>query len=274
MKNYICETCGVQYECSIEAPQKCTICNEERQYVNPSGQTWTTLDEMLKDGTFQNTIKHEEEGLYSINTSPEFGIGQTAYFVQAKGFNLMWDCITYLDQVTIEEVKQLGGIHAIALSHPHYYSTQVEWSEAFDVPIYIHEDDREWVTRQSDNIIFWSGESLEQHEDIVLKRLGGHFKGATVLDWKTGSDQRGVLLTGDIVRVVADRKWVSFMYSYPNFIPLPATTVQNIAELLNGLKYNRIYDAFNRIIIEEADTRVQESAKRYIDALNGELFST
>ena len=95
-----------------------------------------------------------------------------------------------------------------------------------------------------------------------------------MLEWRSGNNGKGALLSGDIVRVVADREWVSFMYSYPNFIPLPASTVENIAVKLEGLKFNRLYDAFHRVIEENANIRVQASVKRYIDALNGVLFST
>ena len=274
MNNYICETCGVQCESTIEEPGKCKICEEERQYISSNGQTWTTLKTMIKGGAYKNTINFEEEGLYSINTSPNFGIGQTAYYIQDTNFNLLWDCISYIDQTTIRQIENLGGIDAIALSHPHYYSSQVEWAEAFNAPIYIHEDDKEWVTRPSERIVFWSGESLELEEGIIIHRVGGHYKGATILEWKNGSNQNGILLTGDIIRIVADRQWVSFMYSYANFIPLPSVTVERIASRVKELKFERLYDAFHRVIKEEAEQRVQKSATRYVEALNGTLFST
>lgn len=274
MKNFICTTCGVQAASSAAAPENCSICNEERQYVSVKGQTWTTLEEMIQSNTYTNTISQDEEGLFSIATSPSFGIGQTAYVVQGTNFNLLWDCITYIDAETINDITKLGGIDAIALSHPHYYSTQVEWAEAFDASIYIHEDDHEWVTRPSEKIIFWSGDSLELAAGLFLHRIGGHFKGATVLEWKEGHAQKGVVLAGDIVRVVADRQWVSFMYSYPNFIPLPASTVQGMATQLNEITYHRLYDAFHRVIGEDAGETVQKSANRYVDALNRSLFST
>ncbi|MEI2472083.1 MBL fold metallo-hydrolase [Peribacillus frigoritolerans] len=274
MVNYICETCGVQYEGSKEVPNQCLICGEERQYISPKGQTWTTLELMIKDGIFKNSFNLDEEGLYSINTSPNFGIGQTAYLIQDKNFNLLWDCITYIDQDTITQIEDLGGIDAIALSHPHYFSSQVEWAEAFDTPIYIHEDERDWVTRQSEKIIFWSGESLELQEGVILQRIGGHFKGGTVLEWKNGNSQNGILLTGDIIRIVADRQWVSFMYSYPNFIPMPSVTVERIANRVNEFNFGRLYDAFHRVIKEDAHNQVQKSAARYVKALNGTLFTT
>ncbi|MEN2769045.1 MBL fold metallo-hydrolase [Ornithinibacillus xuwenensis] len=274
MKHYICKTCGIQYNGSPKEPEKCVICTEERQYVHPSGQSWITLEEMVQNHNYQNEIIMDEKGLYSIHTRPSFGIGQTAYLVQNGGFNILWDCLTYLDEETIQAIEELGGIDAIALSHPHYYTTQVEWAEAFNALIYIHEDDQEWVTRPSDRIVFWSGETLELDKGIILHRLGGHYKGGAVLEWKEGNDEKGILLSGDIIQVVQDQDWVSFMYSYPNLIPLPAAKVADISTRVKQMKIDRIYNAFYRVVKEDGIAAVERSATRYIQALNGELFET
>ncbi|PEQ51331.1 MBL fold metallo-hydrolase [Bacillus thuringiensis] len=273
MNNYICTTCGVQYLENEEAPSRCKICNEERQYVNPIGQSWTTLETMQNSNLYKNEIKKEESGLYSITTKPKFAIGQTAFLIQSKTLNVMWDCISYLDDKTIQRIYDLGGIQAIALSHPHYYSTQVKWAETFNVPIYIHEDDKEWVVRPSKQIKFWSGEHLILSEELILHRLGGHFKGGTVIHWKDGNEGKGILLSGDIIQVVSDRKWVSFMYSYPNLIPLPANKVRDMAEKVKDIQFSRLYNAFHGVV-EDANKAVQRSADRYIKALQGELFHT
>lgn len=268
MSYWICTTCGVQTDEEAVQPTTCRICSDERQYVNPDGQSWTTREAMVASKNYRTTVTPEQPGLMSLVTSPQFGIGQTTYLVTGSK-RLLWDCITYLDQTVIDEINQQGGLDAIALSHPHYYATQVDWAEAFDVPIYIHEADEQWVTRPSDRIIFWSGDRLELADDLVLHRIGGHFDGATVLEWTQGDAGRGVLLTGDIVRVVADRAWVSFMYSYPNLIPLPATTVAQMARQLSPLSFNQLYDAFHRIVETDAAGAVARSAARYIDALGG-----
>jgi len=272
MAHYICATCGAQYFLSNGYPENCKICDDQRQYVPASGQKWTTLEEMQQCQKFTNEIEYKEEGVYGITTKPKFAIGQTAYLIQSKGFNILWDCITYLDDITIENIKEKGGLDAIALSHPHYYSTQVEWAEVFDVPIYIHENDRKWVTRPSDKIRFWSGDSLELSEELSLHCIGGHFKGGTILHWKNNNG--GILFTGDIIQIVVDQQWVSFMYSYPNLIPLPAEKVQSMAKYTNRLSFHRLYNAFDKVIKENADDSVQKSAERYIKALRGELFDT
>ena len=117
-------------------------------------------------------------------------------------------------------VEAVGGVSAIAISHPHYYTAMVEWSRAFGgVPVHLHAADRQWVMRPDKAIAFWDGETLKLGEGLMLVRCGGHFEGGTVLHWQGGADGKGAILTGDIIQVVADRKHVSFMYSYPNYVP-------------------------------------------------------
>ncbi|XXM72500.1 hypothetical protein ACQ0QQ_00965 [Lysinibacillus sphaericus] len=274
MKKYICTTCGVQYPASACEPEHCPICEEERQYVNPEGQSWTTHEELVESGNYKNIITKEEEGLYSITTTPKIGIGQTAYLLIGDGFNVLWDCITFLDDDTIAFIRSLGGIDAIALSHPHYYSRQADWAEVFDAPIYIHHDDRGWIMEQSEYIQLWEGEEKWLGSDLNLHRLGGHFKGGAVLHWKNGDAGKGVILSGDIIQVVADTNWVSFMYSYPNLIPLPPSKVEKMALKVQPLSFNMLYNAFHKAVKENAHQAVQRSAERYIKAVNGELFDT
>src|SRR5581483_7934716 len=89
-----------------------------------------------------NRIQQEEPALYSIHTEPAFAIGQRAFLLRTPAGNLLWDCVTLLDEATVSQVRDLGGIAAIAISHPHYYASMIDWSEAFgDAPIYIHQAD-------------------------------------------------------------------------------------------------------------------------------------
>src|ERR1700687_357495 len=128
-RGFICITCGTQFTPSLEPPSECPICDDSRQFVGFDGQKWTTLEELGRK--HKNTILEEEAGLYSIHTKPDFAIGQRAFLLQTPEGNLLWDCIALLDLSTIDALKALGGISAIAISHPHYYTTMVEWSLAF-----------------------------------------------------------------------------------------------------------------------------------------------
>ena len=260
-------TCGVQSSETEHPPNAGVICEDERQYVRWEGQRWTTLNEMQAQG-YRNEFHEEEHSLTSLVTVPEFAIGQRSFLVQTPSGNLLWDCIAYLDENTVKAIRTLGGVQAIAISHPHYYSSMVEWSEAFDAPVYLNAADRKWVMHSSPRIRFWEGDSTKPLPDVQLVRLGGHFDGGTVCHWPRGADARGVLLSGDIITVVMDRGWVSFMYSYPNQIPLSSTSVERIAAAINRYPYDRIYSAFTgRQILAGASEAVRRSAKRYIGHL-------
>ncbi|MBI5877934.1 MAG: MBL fold metallo-hydrolase [Chloroflexi bacterium] len=267
MPYYVCVTCGTQYAESSEPPAHCLICEEERQYVGWKGQQWTTLDALR--ATHRNVIKSEEPNLTGIGSEPAFAIAQRALLVQTPTGNILWDCITLLDDATIEAVKQLGGIAAIAISHPHYYSAMVEWSRAFgDAPIYLHAADRQWVMRPDSRIVFWDGETRALGDGLTLVRCGGHFDGATVLHWAAGAEERGALLTGDVLYVVSDRRYVSFMYSYPNLIPLSAAKVDRVVQSVMPYAFDRIYAAwFDRVVSADAKAAVERSARRYCRAI-------
>lgn len=270
MSNYICTTCGAQHAESERPPVACVICEDDRQYIKATGQQWTTHDKLRL--TNRNSIRFEEPGLIGIGVEPSFAIGQRALLVRTPNGNFLWDCVPLLDPAVVEMVKALGGISAIAISHPHYYTSMVEWSRAFgDVPIYLHAADRQWVMRPDKAIVFWDGESKSLGDGLTLVRCGGHFDGGTVLYWQGGADGKGALLTGDIIQVVADRKHVSFMYSYPNYVPLTTAAVERIVQAVEPFEYVKVYGAFWDTMIEgDGKTAVARSAERYLRAIRGQ----
>jgi hypothetical protein len=267
MPHFLCTTCGTQYAESPAPPDRCPVCEDERQYIGWGGQQWTTLDRLRTD--HGNQIRPEEPNLTGIGTTPKFGIGQRALLVRSPGGNVLWDCISLLDDATIDAVRQLGGLSAIAISHPHYYSSMVEWSRAFGgVSIYLHTADRGWVMRPDPAIEFWDCETQALHDGITLIRCGGHFEGGTVLHWPAGADGRGVLLSGDILQVCQDRRHVSFMYSFPNDIPLPADSVRRVVAAVEPFAYDRIYGfLFDLVIRSDAKAAVHHSRDRYLQAI-------
>jgi glyoxylase-like metal-dependent hydrolase (beta-lactamase superfamily II) len=270
----ICVTCGTEFE-AVESPERCPICEDERQFVGWARQQWTTLDELR--GAHRLALRSQGVGLLGFAAEPRFAIGQRALLVPApaqgaQARNILWDCISLIDDAAVQVIEAQGGIGAIAISHPHYYTTMVEWSRAFGgVPIYIHAHERDWVMRPDPAIVFWEGETLEIGDGLTLIRLGGHFPGAQVLHWAGGGAGRGVLLAGDILQVVPDRRWVSFMYSYPNYIPLSAGSVRRMVAALEPYPFERVYGAFmDAIVAADGKAAVRRSAERYIRALEVE----
>lgn len=269
MPAFICTACGSQYAPTDAPPPRCEICVEERQYVPVGGQSWSTL-EKLADGRF-NAYRQHEPGMIGIGTQPQFAIGQRAILIQTPHGNVLWDCISFLDTATVTLVNALGGIKAIAISHPHFYTSMVEWSRAFgNVPIHLHAADREWVMRPDPAIAHWQGETLELMPDITLIRGGGHFPGGTMLHWAKGAGGRGVVCCADIVTVAQDRKFVTFMRSYPNQIPLSARGVRTIAASLAPFPFDAMYGHyFDRVIPSGAKRALDLSVARYVAALEG-----
>jgi len=180
MPNFICTTCGTQYAEGGRQPAACAICTDDRQYVKVTGQEWTTHDDLLR--THRNSVRAEEPGLTGIGVEPAFAIGQRALLVRSPAGNVLWDCVPLLDPALVEMINAVGGVSAIAISHPHYYTSLVEWSRAFgEVPVYLHAADRQWVMRPDQAVVFWDGETKALGDGLTLVRCGGHFDGGTVL---------------------------------------------------------------------------------------------
>lgn len=269
MTSYLCETCGTWFPPSGQPPSLCPICRDERQYVGLGGQTWTTHEQFCRE--HRNEWFELEPGLAALRTQPSFAIGQRALLLETPSGNILWDCIALLDDATIRGIRERGGLSAIAVSHPHYYTAMAYWSEAFaSIPVYLHAADREHAVFPPRNAVFWTGEELELHDGIRLIRCGGHFEGGTVLHWPDGAEGRGALLSGDIIQVVPDRRWVSFMYSYPNLIPLNAPSVRRIAAAVEPYPFERIYGAFHPMqVMEDGKGAMRRSVERYLRAVTG-----
>jgi hypothetical protein len=270
MPAYVCRTCGVQYAPLDEPPARCPICEDERQYVGWSGQQWATIDAFVREGR-ANRLTELEPGLFQLATTPSIAIGQRALIARTPAGNVMWDCVSLVDDASVAALREMGGLSAIAISHPHFYASMATWSAAFeDCPVYIHAADREWVQYPCPGLQLWEGETRAILPGVTLINTGGHFEGATVLHWADGAQGSGLLLSGDSVTVVMDRRWVSFMYSYPNLIPLSAASVRRIAASIRPYPFARIYGAWDgREVTVGGPDAVERSAERYLTFLAG-----
>jgi glyoxylase-like metal-dependent hydrolase (beta-lactamase superfamily II) len=262
---FICATCGAQHAPSETPPDRCAICEDARQYVPEDGQRWTTLGGLASNHRSEIRL---DGAYYGVGMEPSFAIGQRALLVPAGEQAVLWDCVPLLANDAAAAIERRGGLVAIAISHPHYYSGMVEWAHRFECPVYLHAADREWIMRPDPAIELWEGETRDLGHGLMLIRCGGHFAGGTVLH----DASAGALLSGDIVQVIPDRTHVGFMYSYPNLIPLPEAAVRAIVAALEPFAFDTIYGAWwDRIVREDGAAVVARSAERYARALRGEL---
>ncbi|KAH1290382.1 hypothetical protein KXX30_006098 [Aspergillus fumigatus] len=229
-------------------------------------QSWATLRSLQASPVkYRNvfTTDPENPNLISIQTAPKFAIGQRAFLcLDGSGFgNILWDCITYLDDETIRHINSLGGIRAIVISHPHYFSTSIQWADAFNCDLYISAEDEEWVANRGDGhgLKLWKGKRLflpsqaldsAQSSDFVAIKTGGHFPGSSVLWWKSAKK----LLIADTIMIVPSGLYrvdrppgtvsYSFMWSYPNYIPLPPDDVHGIWKAIEDIDFEDTHGAF------------------------------
>ncbi|WP_043360431.1 MBL fold metallo-hydrolase [Belnapia sp. F-4-1] len=265
MPHFICQACTVQFAESAAPPAQCPICEDERQFVPARGQSWTVLEAIR--GGHSNAWRQLAPDLLAVQTVPALGIGQRALLVRTPGGNLLWDCIALLDGATEAIIRGLGGLASIAISHPHYYSTMVDWGRAFGVPVWLHADDRQHVMRPNPCLRYWEGDAQPVLPGVTLHRLGGHFAGGTIAHWSAGE---GALLSGDILQVLPDRRHLGFMRSYPCLIPLPPAEVRRMAHYCDRLGFDAIYGAFHeREIVTGAKAALACSAERYCAWVGG-----
>jgi glyoxylase-like metal-dependent hydrolase (beta-lactamase superfamily II) len=263
MPCYLCTTCGTEFAESAAPPEQCPICEDDRQYVGPDGQRWTTHDRLLAERRLR---VEDDADLLGIGL-PDFAIPQRALLLPTDAGNILWECVSLVTDEALAALRARGGVDRIVISHPHFYSAMVRWSEALGgVPVMLHAADRQWVQRPSPRLQFWEGDVLRLSDAVTLVRVGGHFPGSTALHWRDGPHCGGALFGGDALQVSANRKHVSFMYSYPNFIPMAACDVRAMRERLWGYQFADVYGyTWGRNILGRGRRAVDDSFVRYFE---------
>ncbi|OAQ60533.1 metallo-beta-lactamase family protein [Pochonia chlamydosporia 170] len=266
----ICNACGTQFPSSDRSVVKtCLICDDPRQYVPPSGQSFTTHDELVKKHRNEFTTYAEDDRLISLTTTPKFAIGQRAILIRTPGGNILWDCLTLLDQDTINRINELGGLKAVVISHPHYYSTHVQWGQAFNCPVYIAAEDKVWTTMDSGHqVLVKEIDTTVEGTDAKIIKLGGHFPGSLVLLF----DGRLFIADTLMTTPAGIGKWevdgtgatrakppglnsFSFLWSIPNYIPLSVEELARMWDILKHYEFKSTHGAFLRMDIEDVGVK-------------------
>ena len=279
----ICSACGTQYDVDDSAMlSSCRICDDPRQYVPPAGQAFTRAVDMKRRG-YRNQWRQfdDDDRFWSIWTEPKFAIGQRAILVKTPLGNILWDCITYLDAETIERINALGGLAAIVISHPHYYTTHLDWADAFDCPVYLSWEDKQWLNRldrlgKARTFIEGSEEEIEvrgERTGVKALKLGGHFPGSLACL------AFGRLLVADTLVTTPSGvgSWdgakggrpegmnsYAFMWSIPNMIPLPPDTIARMWNVLRNHEFTSTHGAFVGTDIRDASGGSSAGVKRRV----------
>lgn len=280
----ICVTCGTQYDVPLSSPpSSCRICDDPRQYVPASGQSWSSLnkEKHTQKNVFETdqhnsnihfiSTKPKSEGelpaslASSTTTKKQLGIGQRAILIQTPKGNVLWDIVAFIDQATVDFINEKGGLKAIVISHPHFYTTHLEWARIFKCPVYVAKDDAEWLNREDKEGVRKWVTGVEEIEEVggaaTAIQCGGHFDGSMVLL----HDKK--LFIADTMMSVPSGFYhkdrlpgtvsYSFQWSYPNLIPLPPSKVYGIWKAIKPFDFDTTYGAFPGQNVTRPDLKKQ-----------------
>jgi glyoxylase-like metal-dependent hydrolase (beta-lactamase superfamily II) len=267
MATVVCATCGNHFP--GPQPQVCAVCADERQWLPPGGQRWTTLAELAAAGHACD-VRPVEPGLTGIGVDPPVAIGQRSLLVQTAAGNLLWDPSGFIDAAAVAAVREAGGLRFVTASHPHFYGAIDEWAGEFGAEIVVPSADAAWLRVDPEAAVrTWAG-TLEVLPGVTLVQCGGHFPGSAVVHWADGADGRGVLLSGDTIFVTPGEDRVSFVWSAPNRLPLSEAAVAGVWDAVRPYAFDRVYGGWwDPVLRSGAREVVRRSAARYIEHLRG-----
>jgi glyoxylase-like metal-dependent hydrolase (beta-lactamase superfamily II) len=262
---WVCATCGNHFP--DDRPEVCVVCADERQWVPPGGQRWTTLAELAAAG-HRSDVREVEPGLTGIGADPQVAIGQRSLLVTTPAGNLLWDPSGFIDDAAVAAVRAAGGLSFVTASHPHFYGCIASWAEAFGAEILVPEADASWLRAPAGlRVRLWSG-TLEVLPGVTLIQCGGHFPGSAVVHWADGADGRGVLLVGDTIFVTPGEDRVTFVWSAPNRLPLAERAVQGVVDAVRPYAFDRVYGGWwTPVVRSGARDVVLRGGTRYIELL-------
>ncbi|TLS24779.1 hypothetical protein PpBr36_08398 [Pyricularia pennisetigena] len=266
-------------------PPSSSICNnnnnnnnDDNHNNNNTNSNSNSKPERLSPQPQKQKRYHPHGAMISIVTKPVFAMGQRCILVHTPAGNILWDCITLLDDDTVERIRSLGGLAAIVISHPHFYTAHAEWAAVFGCPVFLAAEDRKWVALEIPLHVFLGNSKTDQimrrsHEIIiegvrsgfVAVKLGGHFPGSMVAHFDGRLLISDTLLTtpaglggwdadaaGNVRSRPAGVNTFAFMWSGPNSVPLSAEDISRIWEVLKRYQFKSTHGAFLGEDIEDA----------------------
>ncbi|SPO44518.1 uncharacterized protein PSANT_02203 [Moesziomyces antarcticus] len=285
----ICTTCGNQYS-SVQGPQECPVCYDDRQYPCPTGQAYTSPRKLAAKTSFELVPEPEDERIIRIKLEPPVAIGQTPFILLTAQGVVVWDCCGFVSVDLMRRIQQqspTGKVLAIFTSHPHFFGTSLTWAKLLDCKIFISKPDRLWYQRGLESarphpdVAARKNFVVEVDQDtftlphlpsITLVRCGGHFPGSNVLHWDRDADapqeqaRRGAaVLCADTFMVMPDRKRFTFAYSFPNNIPLPPHDVEHIWTQMRSFNWSATYGGWpGRHILTDSRATLLRCARYYV----------
>ncbi|PWN48353.1 hypothetical protein IE53DRAFT_389448 [Violaceomyces palustris] len=134
----------------------------------------------------------------------------------------------------------------------------------------------------SEHVVAWEGDVLEVVPGVKVLRCGGHFPGSSILVWDRdltpghdttsqragdGNARRGgVALCSDTFMPCPDGKTFSFMWSYPNMIPLKPKDVEKIWQSVRPYPFQDVIGGWpGKAILGSSHEKLRISACNFVE---------
>lgn len=225
--------------------------------------------------------------VFTITTHPPFAIGQRAFFIKTPHGNILWDLVALLDDYTKWFIESHGGLAAVVISHPHYYTTHAYWASVFGCPVYVAIEDRVWLSHDIDatDIYEWitSGTRLIVPGVIAIK-VGGHFDGSLCLHVQEHEPRTNRLYISDSLVTVPSANGpfthppngvssYAFMWSIPNMIPITPKAIRGICDALQPFEFESTHGAFKGQDVSGTNVkrRIMDSARIAVTAMGWDV---
>ena len=222
MTVFLCRACGTSFP-DAEAPpaalpdlrRRAAVRAERRPGLDDRARRWPP-------GT-ATPGSSSSPGSLSLQTVPAFAINQRAFLVATPAGNLLWDCVALLDAATeaiVRGARRAGGDRDLApalLHHDAGLGRGLRRAGATCTPptgAGSCARTRRSGSGTATRLPVLPGVTAGAARRPLRRRHGRALGG--------GADGDGALLAGDILQVTPGAHGVSFLWSYPNMLPLPA----------------------------------------------------
>ncbi|MGF1502763.1 MAG: MBL fold metallo-hydrolase [Paracoccaceae bacterium] len=178
LKHYACANCGHwQIWFADREPLGCPICMDTRNALPEDG--WDFKTEAFAETTFTTSWRQVDDDLWAFTARPKFGLGATGWLTTRDDGNVMFESCPWYSADALEQIRSLGGIRALAASHPHGYGALWQLQRVFAPILTIHRAD---IPYSKAFRVTWPADDVHEiAPGLTLHHVGGHYEGHSVL---------------------------------------------------------------------------------------------
>ncbi len=232
---YVCTNCGF-WQRHFAPPPSCPVCLDFRHTPPPDGWEFWTADE----ATARIVTRWEEDGngIVTFRSEPSLGIGPSGYLIPLPSGNLLFENPAWYSDDALAAIRERGGVHWLAASHPHAYGALWRAQEQFSPEaVFINVADLAWTGAFRVNFPYDGPQEIAPGATLVP--VGGHFDGQSVLYLR----DRRLLFAGDMVKFHPGNG-ISTHKAFNRRVPMSHAEIRRYRQAIAPLDFAGVYTTF------------------------------